>query len=1456
MPTTYSTTPYFDDYDEDKQFYRILFRPGRAVQARELTQLQTLLQAQIERFGKGIYKEGSFVTPPKETFDPNFSFVKLQTTHNSVEADGVIDDLVGQIVVGQTSGVRATVVNHTVSTVGGDPPTIYVKYLNSGTTGTTETFVDNEIITNVASTISVRAISSSATGNGTAFSVGTSVIFAKGNFLYVEQQTKIIEKYTSVSNRIIGFLITESRISSDDDESLLDPAIDTFNYFAPGADRYKIALTLEDRSFAISANDDPNFIELIRIENGAIISKSLDPRFSILGDTLARRTFEESGNYEVTPYNLELFEHLRANAISNALADVTITRDGIFTAANGGDESLFVVHVLPGKAYVKGYEVDDNLTTYINIPKARDFANVNSGTVATQLCSYIDIDNVYSLPALSDIPTVNFYDKYTATHGTASGVQTGTAKVRNIEYVSGNAQIQQAAFKLYLFDIQMDSGYSFERNAKQVYIDNVGYVDFTANITPTFVTLSGTASFLNGNPTITGVGTRFTQELASGDFITINGNVFLVSTITNDQSLEAGSNAVGNSTGFPLLLNTAKVNDADKDSFIVPFPFEVIKTVDPTNVETDYTVKRFYSRTLSGGNVTITAGTNETFTAYANEDYQVLIASGGRAGNILTLDSTQFVRGGAPTGSTLDVVLVNEGLTTETVKILTTVRKTNSAAVKKSKTLVAGSTLDKTAKADAQATTISLGKADGFKLNSVRMSNVAFGASYVEAGSVDITSRYTFDNGQKETFYDLAKIVLKPGAAKPTNPIRINFDFFTHGTGDYFSVDSYSGINYKQIPTVTIGTTTYKLRDSLDFRPRINDAGTGFTGTGASTTEFLDPEIDYQTDYQYFLPRIDNISMDENGLFYVTRGISSLAPTEPKPPSDLLSLFVLRQQPYVFSLGEDIDVIRVENKRYTMKDIGKIENRVKTLEYYTSLSLLERDAQQEQIQDELGFERFKNGFLVDSFTGHGVGDTNNEDYSVSVNFKNKEASPLVVNQFVNLDEVATTAAERTSNNYILNSDLITLPYTETTFIENRYSSTSENLNPFNIVVFNGFIKLDPPGDLWFDDTRVPEIVVDQTGAYESLRSASLVKKDGRNIFGSINDIEQLRGGMPPNLTDLPDNLKGLADIIGAVSPATSTLTLSGKEIIKNTTVIPKMRDVTINFVAQGLRPNTRFFAYFDELNVTNYCTIKTNAFNEASANIHNNAFTTFSDFESKITTLANASSNSSFTPLITDATGTLKGRFVYSSGSLNLTTGVKTFRLTNSRNNNKQTEGSFAEAVFFSDGLQREIADEILRPPPPPPPPPDPPPPVVEVFYNDPSPPQPDPVVVGPTPVTPPPIVKDRLTKIYEMVRGTPPDPGGYDYWSGPEGFNTANPTDTQLRARKDMMDIFRADSNTGKAGGPLQSTIAKVIDLSATASQQSGLTVADTLQKSVLIDDITEDQANEIMIGTVKLLT
>ena len=86
-----------------------------------------------------------------------------------------------------------------------------------------------------------------------------------------------------------------------------------------------------------------------------------------------------------------------------------------------------------------------------------------------------------------------------------------------------------------------------------------------------------------------------------------------------------------------------------------------------------------------------------------------------------------------------------------------------------------------------------------------------------------------------------------------------------------------------------------------------------------------------------------------------------------------MHLFTLSLSPFTFSTDE-ILIEQVDNRRYTMRDIGKLERRIDNLEYYTQLSLLETQTENLQIQDADGFDRFKNGFIVDNFTGHGIGD--------------------------------------------------------------------------------------------------------------------------------------------------------------------------------------------------------------------------------------------------------------------------------------------------------------------------------------------------------------------------------------------------------------------------------------------------------------------------------------------------
>ena len=83
--TNLNISPYYDDFDSEKNFYKVLFRPGYPVQARELTTLQSILQNQVESFGSHIFKEGSVVLPGNIAFDGQFYSVKLNSTNSGVD---------------------------------------------------------------------------------------------------------------------------------------------------------------------------------------------------------------------------------------------------------------------------------------------------------------------------------------------------------------------------------------------------------------------------------------------------------------------------------------------------------------------------------------------------------------------------------------------------------------------------------------------------------------------------------------------------------------------------------------------------------------------------------------------------------------------------------------------------------------------------------------------------------------------------------------------------------------------------------------------------------------------------------------------------------------------------------------------------------------------------------------------------------------------------------------------------------------------------------------------------------------------------------------------------------------------------------------------------------------------------------------------------------------------------
>ena len=166
--TTFPST-YKDDFADSAGFHKILFNSGKALQARELTQLQTILQDQISKFGNNIFKEGAVVKPGGATINQKYEFIKLNTTTNALPTD--TESLIGTSFTGQTSGVIVKVLE-IVTATGSDPDTLYVQYTNtsSGSAGTTTIrMTAGEDINNGSTTLTVQTtntLTNPATGVG------------------------------------------------------------------------------------------------------------------------------------------------------------------------------------------------------------------------------------------------------------------------------------------------------------------------------------------------------------------------------------------------------------------------------------------------------------------------------------------------------------------------------------------------------------------------------------------------------------------------------------------------------------------------------------------------------------------------------------------------------------------------------------------------------------------------------------------------------------------------------------------------------------------------------------------------------------------------------------------------------------------------------------------------------------------------------------------------------------------------------------------------------------------------------------------------------------------------------------------------------------------------------------------------------------------------------------------
>ena len=100
-PTDFNLSPYYDDFSESKNFHRILFRPSFAVQARELTQSQSILQNQVERVSDHLFEKGAMVIPGEIGYNINYYAVKLTSFTDSAAVGVTLADFVGLQLTGK-----------------------------------------------------------------------------------------------------------------------------------------------------------------------------------------------------------------------------------------------------------------------------------------------------------------------------------------------------------------------------------------------------------------------------------------------------------------------------------------------------------------------------------------------------------------------------------------------------------------------------------------------------------------------------------------------------------------------------------------------------------------------------------------------------------------------------------------------------------------------------------------------------------------------------------------------------------------------------------------------------------------------------------------------------------------------------------------------------------------------------------------------------------------------------------------------------------------------------------------------------------------------------------------------------------------------------------------------------------------------------------------------------------
>lgn len=1199
--TNLNTPPYFEDFDPTKNFHKVLFRPGFPLQARELVTLQSILQDQIEKFGSSVYAEGAMVIPGRIVSNLLSDCVLIEDEYFGIQADELKEYLPGKIILGASSGVRAkvlTVLSSSESEKG--TTTLYLSYLSNGTNSNVNKFEDDEIlITETAFSLGntviqentdfAKCVSKDAKYIGSTAKITDGVYFAKGYFIEVKEQQIILDQYSNTPSYKVGLQILEEIVVPEDDNSLNDPSQGYSNFAAPGAHRFKLTAILTKKDVDDSSVTD--FIELLRLEEGRVIEivndskKQLSKTFDA---TFARRTYDESGDYVVTPFKFTKDECLD-DGVNNGIYTVgSITTDG-----NDPTKDLMNLTVSPGKAYVRGYEIDKIGTSYVDVRKPRDTESKNNLTIRTD-------GRGVEFRTTTDIP----HDRITASFGQVVPLLNSSDGV--IGYAIFKTYSEESSYNIIrLINIKFINSATTLTDIKKIRFG--GTITYTNNTSSggTIITLSAVAGQAKSHlfrvypsvvKTVTdtkvqNVVTYYAANLTANNEIEITGRNYYSTTasdytlkIDGDPSTTINTVNIDSSGTLTLSLTGTSVSSGTSYVLIGPEKIDspVVKLASHQKMRmlklTDITNK------YSVNDTTLYLGTTRVSKIHAIYNPSGTIASPEDVLPKLTLV--------AGTGN-FEIGEVFIGRSTNAKgRIVKQVGNVIYFTYETPVNFIANEEL--------------FGYNTGVERNVLSVDN---------NGVPNLKSRYILNDGQRDHTFEYSSLRKVSTESTVAGDLYVVLDYFKDdvSSGQFYTVSSYYNADFDDIPSYNLAGDEIYLTDYIDWRInrsnvflssstgeynnpftlnasdlvdnlRLGNYGSTSSNTYQTSTDYVLPIGTTDGDVEYYLARHDNVYLAYDGAFRVQEGTSSLTPSLPSQElTGAMKLLTLKMPAYLRDL-QRVQVDTFDNKRFTMRDIGKLEKRITNVEYYTTLNLLETDTSNLFIDDGTGGNRLKNGFVVDNFLNHSVGDPTQPNYACSLDMHRGHLRPQHYTTNIAFDQSQVPA------NYI-KGRFIMMDYDNEVFVDSPYAARIENVNPFAVVTWIGILELFPETDDWFEENRIPDSVVDIEGNYTALvesmggdPNTGLIPSQwgAWTTTATRNWSTGRRGGFEEDQIRLETNFTVTEEYDRQIV----------NDELVDTQFAPWTRSRNITMDANSLKPGAQMFSFFGNRDVTAYTTPK------------------------------------------------------------------------------------------------------------------------------------------------------------------------------------------------------------------------------------------------------------------------